>query len=279
MRARPRAETKLKTLSIDTRPPQSTATPTASAEEPAKPKLDLSVTQVLGGALAAMTAAYLGSRLSVAGTVVGAALASIVAAVAGSVYTASLRSTRSRVRTVWQGRVAGSALPASVELVEDEAGADPTGPLTQPHLPATAAAAVPPLRGRRLSWKSVAAVALAAFALAGVTLTGVELATGGALSGGDGTTLNQVTEQVTEPRRADPKPTASTSPEPVEPASSATESSSAEPSEAPCPVVTSAPPQPSAEPTESAPTPAPAPSTTLPVEPTATSEATPDTAG
>ena len=55
--------------------------------------LDLSATQVVGGALAAMTAAALGSQLSVAGTVVGAALASIIAAVAGSLYTASLRRT------------------------------------------------------------------------------------------------------------------------------------------------------------------------------------------
>ena len=35
--------------------------------------LDLSATQIVGGALAAMTAAALGSRLSVAGTIVGAA--------------------------------------------------------------------------------------------------------------------------------------------------------------------------------------------------------------
>jgi hypothetical protein len=52
-----------------------------------KGQLGLSVTQIVGGALAAMTAAALGSQLSVAGTVVGAALASIIAAVAGSLYT------------------------------------------------------------------------------------------------------------------------------------------------------------------------------------------------
>ena len=59
-------------------------------------ELDLSATQVVGGALAAMTAAALGSQLSVAGTVVGAALASIIAAVAGSLYTApcAVRVTR-----------------------------------------------------------------------------------------------------------------------------------------------------------------------------------------
>ena len=51
-----------------------------------------------------MTAAALGSQLSVAGTVVGAALASIIAAVAGSLYTASLRRTHDKVKTVfWTG--------------------------------------------------------------------------------------------------------------------------------------------------------------------------------
>ena len=69
-------------MSTDTRPPHHPTPREAAAEEPARPKIDLSLTQVLAGALAAMTAAYLGSRLSVAGTVVGAAVASVVAAVA-----------------------------------------------------------------------------------------------------------------------------------------------------------------------------------------------------
>ena len=71
---------------------------------------DLSITQMVGGALAAMTAAALGSQLSAAGTVIGAALASIVAAVAGSLYTASLRRTSDKVKTVFytEGSECGS---------------------------------------------------------------------------------------------------------------------------------------------------------------------------
>jgi len=72
-----------------------------AGEKKSKKSLDLSITQIVGGALAAMTAAALGSRLSVAGTVVGAALASIIAAVAGSLYTASLRRTHDKVKTVF----------------------------------------------------------------------------------------------------------------------------------------------------------------------------------
>ena len=264
-------------LSTDTRPPQNTAPPAARYEEPAKPRIELSLTQILGGALAAMTAAYLGSRLSVAGTVVGAALASVVAAVASSVYTASLRSTRARVQTVWQGRVAGSPLPASIELVEGRDGADSTAALAQPSAPA-GDLATPPPPGRSVSWKSVAGAALAAFALAGVALTGVELATGSSLSGGDGTTVNQVTEQVTAPRTTDPKPAGSTSPEPSAASPSASATSNDEPSEAPGPVASSAP-EPSPQPTASTPTSAPVPSATAPVEPAPTSSTTTDPQG
>ena len=86
-------------------------------------ELDLSATQIVGGALAAMTAAALGSQLSVAGTVVGAALASIIAAVAGSLYTASLRRTRDKVKTVfWTRQPNEVEEPTVMEIVEDREG-------------------------------------------------------------------------------------------------------------------------------------------------------------
>ena len=110
-------------------------------------ELDLSATQVVGGALAAMTAAALGSQLSVAGTVVGAALASIIAAVAGSLYTASLRRTTDKVKTVWAAQPNESEDPTVIEIVEDReghvvgqhdhvVGSEPTGS-PQPRPPAT----------------------------------------------------------------------------------------------------------------------------------------------
>jgi len=48
-----------------------------------KPFLDLSATQLIGGSLAAATAAALGSRLGVVGTIVGAALVSPLGSVVG----------------------------------------------------------------------------------------------------------------------------------------------------------------------------------------------------
>ena len=75
------------------RPHHASPPPTRDRAARERPRARLSIAQVVGGALAAMTAAALGSRLSVAGTVVGAAFASVIAAVAGALYTASLRRT------------------------------------------------------------------------------------------------------------------------------------------------------------------------------------------
>jgi len=166
-------------------------------------KLDLSLSQTLGGALAAMTAAALGSRLGVAGTIVGAAVASIIAGVAGAFYTASLRSTREKVKTVWSGRIAGTETRASVDVVPetpvwDEADPSPT---SRPR--------------RSLPWKAMLVGTVAAFVLAAVALTGFELLSGSALSGGGGTTFQQVTKEE--------KPT-------KEPTSKATDSDSDSPS-------------------------------------------------
>ena len=200
--------------------------PDPTPTEPAKPKLDLSLTQVLGGALAAMTAAFLGSRLSVTGTVIGAAVASVVAAVAGSIYTASLRTTRERVRTVWQGRVAGSTVPVSVEATGDRDPGTPAGAPAQPSGPAS----LTPTRSSRVSWRSVTAAAFAAFGLAALLLTGVELATGSALSGGDGTTISQVAEPEHSPTSR-PDATPSAAPSSASPSATATPTPSAAPSE------------------------------------------------
>ncbi len=60
-------------------------------------QLDLSPSQVAGGSLAAATAAALSSTLGVAGTIVGAAVFSLITAVVGALYTQSLRRTRTRM--------------------------------------------------------------------------------------------------------------------------------------------------------------------------------------
>ena len=71
---------------------------TALDEESRRSRLlDLSVTQILGGSMAAATAAFLGSRLGLLGTITGAAIGSVVTAVAGNLYTNSMARAREAV--------------------------------------------------------------------------------------------------------------------------------------------------------------------------------------
>ena len=163
--------------------------------------LDLSVPQVLGGALAAMTAAALGAQLSVAGTLVGAALASIIAAVAGSLYTASIRRTREKVKTVfWTGQPNEVDEPTVIDIVADNEG-HITGQRSHLVEPEPSGEPSPPRRPK-LNWKRVVVAALAIFGIAAVALTTFELVTGHALSGGEGTTIQQVSEGRTARRRS-----------------------------------------------------------------------------
>ena len=216
--------------------------------------LDLSPAQVVGGALAAMTAAALGSQLSVVGTVVGAALASIIAAVAGSLYTASLRRTHDKVKTVFWTRQPNEVEdPTVMEILPDSAGHNAG---QRSHLVAPEPDGDPSPRGPRpkLSWKRVAVAALAAFGIAAVALTTFELVTGHALSGGDGTTIQQVreggsTEESDTKKKAPSKePTdEATTTESEEPTTEPSETASSEPTE------TTTAPTPQAEATPTAP--------------------------
>jgi len=217
-----------------------------AGEKKSKKSLDLSITQIVGGALAAMTAAALGSRLSVAGTVVGAALASIIAAVAGSLYTASLRRTHDKVKTVfWTGQPNEVEEPTVMEILPDKEG-QIAG--QRSHLTAPETVTNPP-RGRdpKLNWKRVAVAALAIFGIAAVSLTAFELATGHALSGGGGTTIQQVSEGKSDKGSDTKKKAPSEKP--------TTKATTAAPSEEPTAEPSTEAPSPQARETTSAPTP------------------------
>jgi hypothetical protein len=226
-----------------------------------KPKgggLGLSASQVVGGALAAMTAAALGSQLSAAGTLIGAALASIIAAVAGSLYTASLRRTRDKVKTVfWTGQPNEVEEPTVIDIVADSEG-HIAGQRSHLVAPEPDPSAQQPRA--KLNWKRIAVVALAIFGIAAVSLTTFELVTGRALSGGDGTTFQQVREananKESDTEKKDPadKPTSRAT---TEATNEASEASTTEPSESA-----------SSEPTET--TTAPTPEANATTEPDAT---------
>jgi hypothetical protein len=238
-----------------------TLDPEPETEQQKKSWLDLSLTQVVGGALAAMTAAALGSRFSVAGTVVGAALASVIAAVAGALYTASLRRTHKTVRVVLGGR---PTRPAGIDSRSTPAQPVPAvsaavAPRSLPSLAGTADTSARPSRRRAVVVRAVVGAA-ATFALAVGALTMYEALTGHALSGGSGTTFSQVQQDGPEHRPTDNQaPAPSESPDP-----SATAKPSVTPEPEPSPTT-----EPSAEPTAE-------PSVTPKAEPSAT--ATPPSA-
>lgn len=221
-----------------------------------KSGLDLSVTQVVGGALAAVTAALLGSQLSVAGTVIGAALASIITAVAGALYTASLRRTHDKVKTVFYTNQPNEVdEPTVMEIMSDREGhiAGQRSHLVAPE-PA------PPHRQResKLNWKRIVVAALAAFGIAAVALTTFELVTGHAVSGGEGTTFQQVSEGRSE-KGSDTKKKAPSAKPTKEATAAATKEATAEPSaqaQTSEPEPTTAPPTPEAsQPTKATPAP------------------------
>jgi hypothetical protein len=142
-----------------------------------KPEIRLS--QLIAAALAAITAAFLGSRLGTAGTVIGAGVASLVSTVAGALYQHSLDRTSRTVRSrVGHARPDDPAVPAS---------ADDTG-LVQP----------PVTRARRPRWVVVVALTAVAFVIGMGAVTGVELLKNGPISGGDnGTTVGSLFGQPT----------------------------------------------------------------------------------
>jgi hypothetical protein len=213
-----------------------------------KRNFEFSVTQIVGGALAAMTAAALGSQLSAAGTIVGAALASVIAAVAGSLYTASLRRTRDKVKTVfWTGEPNEVQEPTVMEIIPDSEG-HIAG--QRSHLVAPEPDPNQKRQGPKLNWKRVLVVALVTFGIAAAALTTFEVVTGQALSGGKGTTFQQVSEGTSDKGSETKKKEPSKKPTPT-----ATESASEQPTAEPRAQASNSQPEATTESTTEAPTP------------------------
>ncbi|HSZ31484.1 MAG TPA: hypothetical protein VK784_17215 [Pseudonocardiaceae bacterium] len=163
-------------------------------------KTDLNPTHVTAAALAAVTTAVLGSMLGTAGTLIGAAGASVITTVGTALYQASLERSRERVRSLTQRS----------RLTSRE------GPRAQ---------SAPP------RWGAVVVGALGAFLLAMMAITGFEWASGETVGGnGTGTTIGQVVTNQSGPQKpATPhRPNAPTSETPTgtSPAPDTTTSSS-----------------------------------------------------
>lgn len=104
---------------------------TRSGEEPQEEakRIDLSVPQVAGSAVAAVAGAVAASQLGVYGTVIGAGVMSVVATTGGSVFQHLFRRTGEQIRDVAHVRPKGEPGPD----VPDTFRADPEpDPLTDP---------------------------------------------------------------------------------------------------------------------------------------------------
>ena len=128
-------------------------------------RVQLSPVQVAASALAAVSAAVVASFFGVAGTLVGAALASVISTVSATLYTSSLRSTSQRLRRV---RTQFGGPPPSPT-------SRPASPGSDRRLPRDLDPRQPSTRFRPPRWSWVAASAAAVFLVAMGIVTGIEL--------------------------------------------------------------------------------------------------------
>ncbi|MET9778178.1 hypothetical protein ABZ023_28665 [Streptomyces sp. NPDC006367] len=141
-------------------------------------RIDLSVPQVAGSALAAVVAAKLASSFGVYGTILGAGLISVVATCGGSVFQHFFKRTAEQLRS---RRAAGAGAAA---------GAGRPGGRTAPAPGEFTEGTV--YRARVRSWKRPLIAAALVF---GVTMGGItvyEVVSGHNLSGGHSTTVGRV---------------------------------------------------------------------------------------
>jgi hypothetical protein len=176
------------------------STTTTVTEE--KPKGGLSLTQVLGGALAAVTAAVAASFLGVAGTLIGAALGSVVSTIAATLYSNSLTRAAKASRTL----VVRQTLVPARPRAEPELADRPAAPSPEPH----------PLQDsiwQRVRWKPVLLVAGGVFIAAMAVISVSELVLGHPIANAteSGTTLTNLGGgSASQPTRT-PTPTSSSS--------------------------------------------------------------------
>ncbi|WP_439384004.1 hypothetical protein [Amycolatopsis lexingtonensis] len=157
----------------------------AASEGKKEEKSGLRIAQVAAAALAAVTAALLGSTLGVAGTVVGAGVASVVSTVGGELYLRSLQRTReaalkARLLATSGIRRRGAAEPGEIPITEQ-----PTVQLAKPPEEG-------PSRLRKLRWPLIIGTSVAAFAVAILAIVGFESATGTQIGGGTGTSIGKI---------------------------------------------------------------------------------------
>jgi len=132
--------------------------------------LQLSATQVAAGALASVSSAVVASFFGLAGTLIGAGLASVISTVSAALYSSSLRKTNEKLR-IARSQLTGRQSPVADTEVAPAAADTPATRVLPAHLDPRRA----PARRTRPRWTRVAVYAAAVFALAMGIVTGIEL--------------------------------------------------------------------------------------------------------
>ncbi|MEW1719185.1 hypothetical protein [Streptomyces sp. NPDC093109] len=147
-------------------------------------KLELSVPQVAGSALAAVAAAVLASRLGVYGTIIGAGVVSVVATCGGSVFSHLFRRTGEQLKVVTEQAVRPGGRQVPVPPERPGAAAPAPG-----DLPGDAFGPATTHRARARGPRRPVIAAGVVFLVAMLGITGFELISGQNLDGGTGTTV------------------------------------------------------------------------------------------
>lgn len=132
--------------------------------------LGLSWFQVIAGALAAMTSAWIASTLGVAGTIIGAAVGSLVATITAALYA----NTLDRSRTLIVRTDAGTIVETEAEPGETVAALEAVREATGDQIQGAEVVDEP----RRIHWKTVVVTSIAVLALSFGAMGAYELVTG-----------------------------------------------------------------------------------------------------
>lgn len=168
--------------------------------------------QVVAGAAAAVSSAVLLSTLGVGGTLIGAAVGSIVASIGTHTYSRGLDASRERALALRRLAEAREDLDRLATHPDEDAEA------SLEHADKALGRVEAGLESRRLSWKHVALVAAGLFVGVMVTITAFELITGRAVStytGGSEKDTPVTVPVKQKPKRQTPTPTPSVTPAPT----------------------------------------------------------------
>lgn len=200
---------------------------------------DISWFQVLASVLAAVTAAWLASRLGVAGTMIGVALGSFVATTSSAIYGRTL----DKGKTLIVQTASGTTIQKSVEEGDIAEALDEAAEMSDSPVQRAEVVEDGP---RRLRWKRIVATTVAVALAALGLITAYELVSDRTLDGSGGTTIGDTfggtrgqpdREPTPAPTTDDPTPAPTRSKATATPTPTATRTTPA-PTQAPVPTPT-----------------------------------------